>query len=211
MPSIFSRPTSAYLPSSNLNFRKYADEMNAFLLALLALLLAAHVVELELRAVGVADRHAVHAHRAAHEVAVTQEPLVVAPLAPHRQLTRAADLDPVVLVEDVLLELLPVVVAPRDHLLHERVEIGLGQERGGRRRGKRRDPDGDGKHEQRQLRLHEQAPPRQATLSDAKTAIVVAAARWSPGPSRWSQGSSCWSPGSLDPGFTVSSACRKDQ
>src|SRR6185295_8027986 len=43
-----------------------------------------------------------------------------------RQARGSADLDLLPLVEDVLLDLLPVLVALRQHVLHEAVQVGLG-------------------------------------------------------------------------------------
>src|SRR5262249_10556177 len=56
---------------------------------------------------------------------VADVPGVVAPVAPHWQARRPAHIDRLVLVEDVLLQLFPVVVALREHLAHEGIEVAL--------------------------------------------------------------------------------------
>jgi hypothetical protein len=73
---------------------------------------------------------AVDLERAADEEPVADVPGVVAPLAPDREARGAAQLELLALVEDVLLQLFPVVVPAGDHLVHERVEVGLGGEMG---------------------------------------------------------------------------------
>src|SRR5262249_13885807 len=70
-------------------------------------------------------RHAVELHRAADEEAVADVPRVLAPLAEDRQPRGAAELEALALVEDVLLQLLPVFVAVRENLTHEPVEVRL--------------------------------------------------------------------------------------
>jgi hypothetical protein len=57
-------------------------------------------------------------------------------------MARAAKLDLLVLVEDVLLELFPVVVAAGEHLPHEDVKVGLCAQ--ARRRPGRREHEQDG-------------------------------------------------------------------
>ena len=68
-------------------------------------------IQLRRSAVRLADGDAVELDRAADEEAVADEPGVLAALAPERRVERAAQLDLLALVEDVLLQLLPVVVA----------------------------------------------------------------------------------------------------
>src|SRR6185295_1858364 len=85
---------------------------------------------------------AVEAHRTTHEESIARIPHVLALLSPEQRLRRTPKLDALLLVEDVLLNLLPVVVAAKQHLLHEGVELG-------RRRGTLREdgPRGDKRHE----------------------------------------------------------------
>src|SRR6185436_13515983 len=80
----------------------------------------------ELAAVAFADGRAVGLHRALDEEPVADEPGVVALFAPEAQAGGPVEDDLFALVEDVLLELLPVVVAPGDDVFHEGVEVGLG-------------------------------------------------------------------------------------
>ena len=51
--------------------------------------------------------------------------LYLALLAPHREVGRPADFYPLVLIEDVLLQLFPILVAAREHPLHEGVQVAL--------------------------------------------------------------------------------------
>src|SRR6185437_3568933 len=94
---------------------------------------AHHVLTFELAAVGFADGGAVRPKRALDEETLAQKPGVVLLLAPESQPAGSVERDLLALVEDVLLELLPVVVAARDDVLHEGVEDGL------RRRPRRRE------------------------------------------------------------------------
>ena len=93
--------------------------------AFVARLDPAQVVGLELPAVRLADLDAVELQRAAHEEAVADVPGVFAALTPDRHTARPAQVNLFALVEDVLLQLLPVVVAMNEHVAHERVEVGL--------------------------------------------------------------------------------------
>src|SRR5216683_3025409 len=95
---------------------------------------SAAVVALVLHAVAFGDLHAVELERAADEESVAQVPRVVAPFAPDRHVAGAAEVDDLALIQDVLLQFLPVVVPAREHLAHERVEIGLRRDRRDRRR-----------------------------------------------------------------------------
>ena len=83
------------------------------------------VLVLRLAALVFADRDAVELDGAPDEVAVADEPRVLAILAPHPGVAGTAKLGHLALVEDVLLKLFPVVVAACDDLLHERVEVVL--------------------------------------------------------------------------------------
>src|SRR5205085_6099229 len=68
--------------------------------------------------------HAVRAGRNADEnPGVARKPGVLAPEAVDLAPVEGRDLEGFVLLERVLLQLLPVVVAPRQHLLHEGVEV----------------------------------------------------------------------------------------
>src|SRR5262249_30604521 len=112
---------------------------------LLAPLLTLEKFVLVFPAVRVADRDAVELDGAAHEVAVANVPGVVVALAPQRRAGRPADVDRLPLVEDVLLQLLPVVVATLEDLPHEGVEVVLSREarrRGGKQRRDERGGDG---------------------------------------------------------------------
>src|SRR5207244_11937461 len=80
---------------------------------------------LVLSAIRFANRHAVEFERAADEIAVANEPAVLALLAPDHSLAGPAQVYLLVLFEDVLLKLLPVVVAAGEHPLHEGVEVVL--------------------------------------------------------------------------------------
>ena len=91
----------------------------------LARLLAFQVIGFELAALRLGDRHAIHLHRTAYEEAVPDVPRVLAALTPEVGPIRPADVDALALVEHVLLQLLPVLVALRQHLAHEGIEIGL--------------------------------------------------------------------------------------
>ena len=105
------------------------------LLALLAILLAAQPLLLGLAAIRFGQLDAIGADRAAHEDAVADEPGVFAAHAPEREAARPGEVERLLLLEHVLLQLFPVVVAARQDLLHEGVEVGLGRRRlQGRRR-----------------------------------------------------------------------------
>src|SRR4029077_15892489 len=90
---------------------------------LLAFLLPFQVVGFELAAVTIANLDAVELQWAPDEEAVADEPGVFAALAPDLRAAGAAHVEGLALVEDVLLQLLPVLVALRADLLHERVEV----------------------------------------------------------------------------------------
>jgi hypothetical protein len=78
-----------------------------------------------LTAVSFTNGDTVELERAAHEVTVPDVPGVVASLAPDRRAGWPTQVDLLMLVEDVLLQFLPVVVPALDRLLHERVEVAL--------------------------------------------------------------------------------------
>src|SRR5207248_11182265 len=80
---------------------------------------ALEVIGFVLPAVRLTDLDAIDLHRAADEEAVPDVPIVLPPLAPDRHLVRAVQLELLALVQDVLLQLLPVVVALREHVAHE--------------------------------------------------------------------------------------------
>ena len=86
-------------------------------------------VLLEGTPVAVVDGRAVDFERTADEEAVPEIPGVVAPLAPEGRAGRTAQVHPLALVEDVLLESLPVFVAPLQHLAHHDIKVGLRPER----------------------------------------------------------------------------------
>jgi hypothetical protein len=139
-------------------------------LSLVARPRAAQVVLFVLAALALLDGDAVGLEGTAHEIPLLDEPRVLTLVAPDRQLRRPAHLDELGFVEDVLLEPLPVLVAPGDDSLHERVEIAL---ESGRRGGSRQRDGGDprrGENEGVQNRLDQgPGPPRQAqgpNLSD---------------------------------------------
>src|SRR2546428_4407971 len=107
---------------------------------LLALLLSLQIIGFERTALAVAELYAVDLQRAADEEAVADVPGVFAPLAPDRDASRPPDVQRFPLVEDVLLQLLPVLVAFGQHLFHEGVEIGLGPDIDSTRRPHARTP-----------------------------------------------------------------------
>ena len=91
----------------------------------LALPLPIQEFRLVLSAIRFANRHAVELERAADEIAVANEPTVLALLAPDRLMAGSTQVYLLLLFEDVLLKLLPVVVAAGEHPLHEGVEVVL--------------------------------------------------------------------------------------
>jgi hypothetical protein len=105
--------------------------------ARLAALFTLEELPLVFQAIVFTNRRAVHAQRTADEEPVAHIPGVVAAFAPERRSRRAPHLDLLALVEDVLLQLLPVRVTCLDHLPHERVEVGLRVRRGGAGRDER--------------------------------------------------------------------------
>ncbi len=79
-----------------------------------------------LSALLLANRDAVSRTRTADEEPVANVPGVFAPLPPDGHVDRTAQLELLALVEDVLLQPFPVLVAPGEHRGHELIEIRLG-------------------------------------------------------------------------------------
>src|SRR5262245_31965443 len=90
---------------------------------LLPLVLHLHIQRFPLASIRFADRHTVDAQRALDKPAVTREPRRLTSKAKQWRRARAGQLERLALFEDVLLELLPVVVAPFKHPRHESVEV----------------------------------------------------------------------------------------
>src|SRR6476661_6645284 len=90
-----------------------------------AALLPREKIRLVPASVSLSDGNAVHLERTSDEEPVLDEPGVLAALAPERRLSRTADVDGLTLLEHVLLQLLPVLVARGQDLPHERIEVGL--------------------------------------------------------------------------------------
>src|SRR5207247_1828247 len=88
-------------------------------LALLAFLLPFQIVGLVFTPVAVRDVHAVDSQRAADEEAVADVPRVFATFAPDLHAAGTTDVDRLALVEHVLPQLPPVLVALLEHLLDE--------------------------------------------------------------------------------------------
>ena len=98
---------------------------------LVAILLASDPLLLVLQALGFAQRDAVVPDGAADERAVPDVPRVVAHHSVQPGAARAQHLGDLVFIQDVLLELAPVLVAAGEHVRHEAVEAGLGARRCG--------------------------------------------------------------------------------
>ena len=130
-------------------------------------------VVLGLSAVGLRDRHAVHAQRAPDEDAVAWKPGVLAPPAVDGSAAGPEDLERFALVEDVLLQLRPVIVAPQQHARHERVEVGRAGWSGlGRTRAARGRTDHDGTHGKQETKVHV-GPRRAGARVDEPTRAAV--------------------------------------
>jgi hypothetical protein len=78
---------------------------------------------LVLLALWLAQRHAIEAYRAAHEHAVADVPRVLTLEAVEARAGGSPQLGAFPLVQHVLLQLAPVLVAPGEHLRHEGVEV----------------------------------------------------------------------------------------
>ena len=85
--------------------------------------LASQPVGLGLAALGLAQRDPVYPQRTPDEHALAQEPRVVVPEAVEPGAARTGQVERFALVEDVLLELLPVLVATRQYPFHQAVEV----------------------------------------------------------------------------------------
>jgi hypothetical protein len=96
---------------------------SAFAASLLAPLVALQEIGFVLAAIRLADRDAVGLDRTADEEPVADEPGVVTTIAPDGNASGSFQIHGFAFVENVLLQFLPVVVAPGEHLAHERVEV----------------------------------------------------------------------------------------
>jgi hypothetical protein len=76
--------------------------------------------------VGLTQPDAVDFDGASDEEAVSDVPRVFSLFAPDWLPGGPPHLDLFALVENILLQFLPIVVAPGQHLTHERIEIGFG-------------------------------------------------------------------------------------
>jgi hypothetical protein len=94
--------------------------------ALVARFRAPQEVVLVFLTIAFANRHAIEPYRTSNEIPFSNIPGVLALLAPDQDAAGSSQLRTFVLVQNVLLELFPVIVATRQDLCHEAVELAGG-------------------------------------------------------------------------------------